>query len=66
MNLFFKWIINKFGHGLTVIDNPDTLGFVRYVLIPWKFPIIINWNIGSKVSDQVCENNIIKRKNKHF
>lgn len=46
----------------TIIENKQTLGFVRYLLIPSPCPIIINWNIGSTVSEQVCENNISERK----
>lgn len=41
---------------LSIFENKETLGFVRYLLIPTKVPIIINWNIGSKVAEQVCEN----------
>lgn len=47
---------------LALFENKETLGFVRYVLIPLDTPVIINWNIGSKVCDQVCENNINDRK----
>lgn len=47
--------------GLTLIENEKTLGFVRYILIPTSTPIILNWNIGSTVSDQICENNIHTR-----
>lgn len=61
-NELFMRIICTYGSNLTVIDNPNTLGFVRYVLIPRDTPIIINWNIGSKVSEQVCENDIKNRK----
>ena len=45
-----------------IIENKDTLGFVRYLLIPTKCPIIINWNLESKVAEQVCENDIVNRK----
>ena len=58
----FEDIIRTYGYNLTVIKNPMTLGFVRYILIPREMPIIINWNIGSKVSEQVCENDIKNRK----
>lgn len=61
-NSLFYDIIRTYGSNLTVIDNPNTLGFVRYVLIPRDTPIIINWNIGSKVAEQVCENDIKNRK----
>ena len=47
--------------GYAIFENPKTLGFVRYLLIPSVKPIIINWNIGSTVSKQVCENDIEKR-----
>jgi hypothetical protein len=46
---------------IAIFENKKTLGFVRYLLIASKKPIIINWNIGSTVSDQVCENNIGER-----
>lgn len=62
-NDFFTKLINSFD--VTKIDNPDTLGFVRYILIPISTPIIVNRNINSKVSEQVCENaisDISKRK----
>lgn len=61
-NSLFYDIIRTYGSNLTVIDNPNTLGFVKYVLIPRDTPIIINWNIGSKVAEQVCENDIKNRK----
>lgn len=47
--------------GYAIFENPKTLGFVRYLLIPTEVPIIINWNIGSTVSEQVCENDIEHR-----
>lgn len=55
-NNLFDELIERYSAGYTCIDNPDSLGFVDYVLIPAKTPIIINRNIGSKVADQVCEN----------
>lgn len=58
----FEKLIDEFSDKVTLIQNKDTLGFVKYILIPWKKPIIINWNIDSKVGDQVCENNIESRK----
>lgn len=45
----------------TLIENDKTLGFVKYVLIPSKTPIILNWNTSSTVSQQICENNIRER-----
>lgn len=58
----FTSLIEAYKDSYTIIDNKDTLGFVRYLLIPAKCPIIINWNLGSKVSDQICENDIRNRK----
>lgn len=58
----FNDIINCYKNDYTIINNNNTLGFVRYVLIPRKIPIIINWNINSTVSEQVCENNYNERK----
>lgn len=52
-NDLFTKLINSFD--VTSIDNPKTLGFVRYVLIPISTPIIINWNINSKVAHQVSK-----------
>lgn len=58
----FNGIINHYaGDGYAIFENQKTLGFVRYLLIPTEKPIIINWNIGSTVSEQVCENDIDKR-----
>jgi len=58
----FNGIINHYANeGYAIFENPKTLGFVRYLLIPTEKPIIINWNIGSTVSEQVCENNIENR-----
>ena len=59
---FFNRLCAAYSRSMTLIENKDTLGFVRYVLIPRTVPIIINWNIGSKVSDQICENDIVSRK----
>lgn len=60
-NLFTKYLsYESISHSIFV--NPKTLGFVKYYLIPSKVPVILNWNIGSKVSDQVCENDIKHRK----
>lgn len=58
----FNGIITHYANeGYAIFENPKTLGFVRYLLIPTEKPIIINWNIGSTVSDQVCENDIENR-----
>lgn len=40
----FTSLIKTYEDSYTIIDNKDTLGFVRYLLIPTKCPIIINWN----------------------
>lgn len=61
-NSFFERLVSEHSKHFTCIDNPDTLGFVRYILIPAYLPIIVNWNIGSKVAEQVCENDIANRK----
>lgn len=58
---FFRQICHFFSQQLTLIENEKTLGFVRYVLIPTRVPIIINWNTYSDVSKQVCENDIKNR-----
>lgn len=55
-NLFTKYLsFESIRHSIFV--NEKTLGFVKYYLIPSKTPVILNWNIGSTVSEQVCENN---------
>lgn len=54
--------IIKFGENYTTaIVNEKTLGFVKYILLPLPTPIIINWNIESSVSEQICENDIKNR-----
>ncbi len=59
-NLFTKYLsYESISHSIFV--NEKTLGFVKYYLIPSKVPVILNWNIGSTVSEQVCENDT-KRK----
>lgn len=58
----FRQIINHYAEDYTIIHNPAALGFVHYYLIPRRTPIIINWNIDSKVSEQVCENNLGENK----
>ena len=60
-DLFGKYIRQE-SEKYTVIENPAALGFVRYYLIPSPTPVILNWNIGSKVSEQICENDIQNRK----
>jgi len=58
----FNGILSHYAsEGYAIFENPKTLGFVRYLLIPTEKPIIINWNIGSTVSDQICENNLGER-----
>jgi organic radical activating enzyme len=60
-NNFFTEICDYFSSKFSLINNNKTLGFVRYVLIPTKIPIIINWNTYSTVSKQICENDISTR-----
>lgn len=60
-NKLFEGICDFYSESFTLIENPKTLGFVRYVLIPTKIPIILNWNTSSSVSEQICENNIKTR-----
>ena len=58
----FNGILSHYAsEGYAIFENPKTLGFVRYLLIPTEKPIIINWNIGSTVSEQVCENSLGER-----
>ena len=52
----FGEIIDYYGENVMCIENKSALGFVDYVLIPTKPAIIINRNIDSKVSEQICEN----------
>ena len=54
----FTKIMNYYSSEYTIINNDDTLGFVRYVLIPTFRPIVINWNINSTVAEQICENDL--------
>lgn len=58
----FNSLLKRYENDVTIIENENALGFVRYLLIPIKCPIIINWNLDSRVSDQVCENDIKNRK----
>ncbi|MFA7628745.1 MAG: radical SAM protein [Candidatus Dojkabacteria bacterium] len=55
-NILFDSYINHYSRYLTCIDNATALGFVDYIMIPLRSTVIINRNIDSKVSDQVCEN----------
>lgn len=59
--IIFNDLMNYFSDKVTLIENEKTLGFVRYILIPWKKPIIINWNLESTVKEQICENDIKNR-----
>lgn len=54
----FNQLLDAYKPNYSIIHNPTALGFVNYYLIPTKKPIILNWNINSKVSEQVCENNL--------
>lgn len=58
----FTRFLKYFEKDYSIIHNPLALGFVNYYLIPTQTPIILNWNIDSKVSQQVCENNLAERK----
>ena len=58
----FAKLLKHYEKDYSIIHNPEALGFVHYYLIPKPVPIIINWNIDSKVSEQVCENDIKKKK----
>ena len=58
----FSKLIDYYKKDYTIIYNPEALGFVNYYLIPKPVPIIVNWNIDSKVSEQVCENDIANKK----
>jgi len=60
-NLFGK-LIDYYKNDYTIIYNPEALGFVNYYLIPKTVPIIVNWNIDSKVSEQICENDLNNKK----
>ena len=55
--VLFNQLLDTYEPNYSIIHNPAALGFVNYYLIPTKVPIILNWNIDSKVSEQVCENN---------
>ena len=60
-NLFNKYLHFEGGNH-SIFVNFETLGFVRYYLVPSNIPVIVNWNLNSKVADQVCENDITQRK----
>jgi MoaA/NifB/PqqE/SkfB family radical SAM enzyme len=60
--LFDSLVDYYMNSGYSIIENPKALGFVKYYLIPLKHPVILNCNINSKVSNQVCENDITTRK----
>ena len=55
-NTLFNSYIDSFSGKLTCITNFDTLGFVRYTLIPLQSAVIINHNTDTNVEDQICEN----------
>lgn len=54
----FTELIERYENNYSIFENPKTLGFVRYFLIPTPCPIIVNWNLGSTVSEQICENEL--------
>lgn len=54
----FTGFMERFENNYAIFENPQTLGFVRYFLIPRPCPIIVNWNLGSTVSEQICENKL--------
>lgn len=58
----FTQFIRLYSNNYAIFENPNTLGFVRYFLIPCPCPVIVNWNLGSTVAEQVCENELYKRK----
>lgn len=60
-NLFNKYLAFEGGNH-AIFVNHETLGFVRYYLVPSPVPVIVNWNLNSKVAEQVCENDMAHRK----
>lgn len=58
----FTQFIRLYSNNYAIFENPNTLGFVRYFLIPRPCPVIVNWNLGSTVAEQVCENELHNRK----
>lgn len=59
-NQLFDDLIHYYEKDYSLINNPIALGFVDYTLIPTKSAIIINRNIDSQVSKQVCENEEVR------
>lgn len=55
-NRLFDDLIGWYERTMSCIENKNALGFVDYTLIPLKSPVIVNRNIDSKVSKQICEN----------
>jgi molybdenum cofactor biosynthesis enzyme MoaA len=55
-NQLFDELIDYYSQQYSLINNSTALGFVDYTMVPMKSAIIINRNIDSKVSKQVCEN----------
>lgn len=58
----FTLLIRTYAPDIAVIHNEEALGFVNYYLIPTATPVIVNWNIDSKVSEQICENDFTRRR----
>ena len=57
----FNQLLEYYSKDYTIFKNDKTLGFVKYLIIPTKKPIIVNWNINSEVAKQICENDIKNR-----
>ena len=55
-NKLFDDLIEFYEKNMSCIENKNALGFVDYTLIPLKSAVVVNRNIDSKVSKQVCEN----------
>ena len=60
-NLFTEYLAFE-SRNHSIFVNEETLGFVKYYLIPNQIPVILNWNLDSKVAEQVCENDINDKK----
>lgn len=58
----FNAFLGSYQKDYSIIYNPRALGFVKYYLVPAPTPIILNWNIDSKVSEQICENDLEEKK----
>lgn len=58
----FTRLLRTYAPDLVIIHNEEALGFVNYYLIPTATPVIVNWNIDSKVSEQICENDLAGRR----